>query len=45
MFGHWEADTVIGRQIKGTVLVTLLERKTRHLLAADAASKSAVDHL
>lgn len=31
-FGHWEIDTVIGRQTQGQSLLTLLERKTRAFL-------------
>lgn len=40
-FGHWEADTVIGTQIKGKVLVTLVERKTRLTLIGIAEDKTA----
>ena len=40
-FGHWEADTVIGTQIKGKVLVTLVERKSRLTLIGVAENKSA----
>lgn len=40
-FGHWEADTVIGTQVKGKVLVTLVERKTRLTLIGIAENKSA----
>ena len=29
-FGHWEIDTVLGSRSKGSVLLTLTERKTRH---------------
>ena len=28
-YGHWEGDTVIGKREKGSVLLTLTERKTR----------------
>lgn len=42
-YGHWEADTVLGKKTKGAVLVTLVERKSRFLLTAKAASKSAED--
>lgn len=38
--GDWEADTVIGRP-GGAVLVTLIERKTRHSVIALAPDKSA----
>lgn len=40
-WGHWEADTVIGTQAKGEVLVTLVERTSRMLLVGKAISKSA----
>ena len=39
--GHWEGDTVIGTQKKGTVIVTLVERKSRLLVARLAPEKSA----
>lgn len=42
-YGHWEADTVLGKKTKGAVLVTLVERKSRFLLTTKAASKSAED--
>lgn len=42
-YGHWEADTVLGTKTKGKVLVTLVERKSRYLVSALAASKSADD--
>jgi len=39
--GHWEADTVIGRQTKGVVIHTAVERKTRYLKANLIPSKQA----
>ena len=39
--GHWEGDTVIGTQKKGTVIVTLVERKSRFLVARLSPAKSA----
>lgn len=42
-YGHWEADTVLGTKTKGTVLVTLVERKSRFLVSVLAPSKSADD--
>ena len=39
--GHWEADTVIGRQIRGVVIHTAIERKTRYLKANLVPSKEA----
>jgi len=38
--GDWEGDTVIGKNHRG-VLVTLAERKSRYLLAAQVPSKAA----
>ena len=38
--GHWEADTVVGKQGKAC-LVTLVDRKSRYLLGGKAASKTA----
>ena len=38
--GHWEADTVVGRQGKAC-LVTLVDRKSRYLLGGKAISKTA----
>lgn len=39
--GHWEADSVIGRQTKGAVIHTAVERKTRFLIAKLLPAKSA----
>ena len=39
--GHWEGDTVVGRQKKGKELVTLVERRSRFLVAKLASEKSA----
>ena len=39
-FGHWEADSVIGKQIKSKVIHTEVERKTRYLQARIIDSKS-----
>ncbi|EGD49853.1 Integrase catalytic region, partial [Thermoanaerobacter ethanolicus JW 200] len=30
VFGHWEIDTLIGKKSNDKVLLTLIERKTRH---------------
>ena len=38
--GHWEADTVVGKQGKAC-LVTLVDRKIRYLLGGKAVSKTA----
>lgn len=38
-FGHWEGDTVIGRQEKSKVIHTEVERKTRFLQARIIGSK------
>lgn len=40
-FGHWEGDSVIGRQEKGKIIHTECERKTRFLQAKLIASKEA----
>ncbi|WP_028984308.1 IS30 family transposase, partial [Sporolactobacillus terrae] len=40
VIGHWEADTVVGK-IGSECLVTLVDRKTRLLIAAKAAKKTA----
>lgn len=41
--GHWEADTVIGKQTAGKVFVTLVERVSRKVVIGLADSKSAAD--
>ena len=38
--GHWEADTVVGKQGKAC-LVTLVDRKSRYLLGGKAKRKTA----
>lgn len=39
-FGHWEIDTVVGRRKgKEEVLLTLVERKTRHIIIRRIDSK------
>lgn len=38
-FGHWEIDTVVGRQSKDNSLLTLTERKTRQELIIRLANK------
>lgn len=40
--GHWEADTVAGKQGKAC-LVTLTDRKTRYLVGGKAQAKKAAD--
>jgi len=42
-FGHWESDSVIGRQTKSKVIHTEVERKTRYLQAIIINSKSSTD--
>lgn len=42
-FGHHEGDSIIGRQTKGKVIHTEVERKTRYLMALLLNSKSALD--
>lgn len=42
-FGNWEADTMIGTQRRGKVLVTLDERHSRFRLCGLANSKTAED--
>lgn len=32
-FGHWEADTVVGKKKTKSVLLTMVERKTRYAIA------------
>ncbi|HBW60633.1 MAG TPA: IS30 family transposase, partial [Thermoanaerobacter sp.] len=48
VFGHWEIDTLIGKKSNDKVLLTLIERKTRHeiiLLLDTKDSKSVKDAL
>jgi IS30 family transposase len=44
-FGHWEMDSVIGKQTDKTVALTIVERKTREQIAIklDGCDSSAVD--
>ena len=42
-FGHWESDSIIGKQTKSKVIHTEVERKTRYLQAILINSKSAQD--
>jgi len=42
-FGHYEGDSIIGRQTKGKIIHTEVERKTRYLQASIINSKSAQD--
>jgi transposase, IS30 family len=42
-FGHWEADSIIGRQTKGKVIHTEVERKSRYLEALVINSKTSLD--
>jgi IS30 family transposase len=43
IFGHWEADSVIGQQTKSKIIHTEVERKTRYLQAMIINSKLAID--
>ena len=43
IFGHWEADSVIGQQTKSKIIHTEVERKTRYLQAIIINSKLAID--
>jgi len=42
-YGHWEGDSVIGKQTKSKVIHTEVERKTRYLSAKLINSKSSLD--
>ena len=42
-FGHWEMDTVIGKRERGSVLLTLTERKTGFEIIRKVPSRSASD--
>jgi IS30 family transposase len=42
-FGHWEGDSIIGRQIRSKVIHTEVERKSRYLEAVIINSKSSSD--
>lgn len=42
-FGHWEADSLIGKQEGSRIIHTEVERKTRYLAARVVNSKSAVE--
>lgn len=42
-FGHWEADSVIGKQTKSKIIHTEVERKTRYLQAIIINSKLSTD--
>ncbi len=42
-FGHWEGDSVIGKQEKSKVIHTEVDRKTRYLQAMIIDSKSSID--
>jgi len=40
-FGHWEMDSVVGRNVKGETLLVFTERKTRYELILRSQDKSA----
>ena len=40
-FGHWELDSIIGKNVKGNTLLVLTERKTRYELVFRSKDKSA----
>ena len=42
-YGHWEGDSVIGRQTRGKVIHTEVERKTRFLQARLINNKTSID--
>lgn len=42
-FGHWEMDTVIGKQIERPCLLVLTERKTRYEIILKLQSKSQLE--
>jgi IS30 family transposase len=42
-FGHWEGDLVVGRKGTKSVLLTLLERKTRKYITTPLPSKEQVN--
>lgn len=42
-FGHWEGDSIVGKQVKGKIIHTEVERKTRLLKANLANNKSAME--
>jgi len=42
-YGHWEGDSVIGRQTKGKVIHTEVERKTRYLRAKLIKDKTSTE--
>lgn len=44
-FGHWEGDLVVGAQGSSAAVLTLVERKTRCLIAFKVASKRQCDVL
>jgi IS30 family transposase len=44
-FGHYEGDSIIGRQTKGKVIHTEVERKTRYLFAQVINAKTAQETL
>jgi IS30 family transposase len=44
-FGHWEGDSVIGKQTKSKVIHTEVERKSRYLEALIINSKSSSDSI
>ena len=47
-FGHWELDSVIGKQMRGNTILSLTERKTRMqlvLMSKDKSSLSTVNVL
>ena len=39
-FGHWEIDTVVGMKIKGSCILTLIEKQTRYYITIRISGKT-----